>query len=334
MEDFYTEGEAEQTLLAHGKTLYARGRAGDEADLRRAERVFEHLAEHYGNAEAADYARKIDGLIISEGSETLQRARSALGSGDYREAALYYGDIGPGEPGYEESRRFFTDHAGDIDRAMAGTLAQARADLAAGRYEEAAEGYRMVLEADPNDAEAAGGLRLVTARRQEACQDAFQAAEQAREAGDFETARTRYTRSIELGCREDEARARLASMESAQSAARLYDELQAELGDRDYLAASETAAELRQTSPGYRDVEEIAARIDETITNLVETNYAEGKTHYAAKQYARALARFEIAARYDPDYKDLQEYISRCRAILETIEQSETATPAQSDLTH
>ena len=320
MDRLFTSEEKQAVLMEHGQSLYEEGAAeNDHMKIERARRVFHYLHAAYAVKEAKVYLLEIESLQ-SGGANPLARAgREALARNDIQEATVAFNRLAEQDPGSLEAQWFFSRHAEKVQATINDLLDRGGRALAEGDYEASRENYEAVLAMDADNVEAREGLAAIEKQRREKSVRLFALGLEKIEQNDFDAARKAFVQSQNLGYDQEEVARRLDEIDRMSSAEYLYLEMSrlAEVGD--YLKARNVARKLLVMNPDYRDTRQRAEAIDSRVG---EIRYQQGRTLFNSKDYDMAMQMFERIVVYDEEYQDVQDYMNRCRAILEVMDEN------------
>jgi len=71
--------------------------------------------------------------------------------------------------------------------------------------------------------------------------------------------------------------------------------------------------------PNYKDIKDLYQKIKNQIIKKIEELYQKGIDLFNKKLYKEALEIFSQIALYDPNYKDISEYIEACKAKIQAL---------------
>jgi tetratricopeptide (TPR) repeat protein len=332
MDRLFTAEEKQTVLMEHGRELLAQGTAeNDHVKIERARMIFAYLEKNYGvqdtgeyrqEEDAGKYVQEIEELQSQEVNPLAVRAREAMARNDIQEATVAWRRLAEQEPGNPAAEQFFKDHGDEIRATINDLLDRGVRALADGDFEMSRESYEAVLAMDPENVEAREGLAAIEEQRREKSARLFALGLEKIEQNDFDSARKAFVQAQELGYDEAQVASRLDEIDRMSSAEYLYEEMTRLAEEGEYLKARNVARKLLVMDPEYRDARKRAEAIDSRVGEILENWYQQGRTLFNAKDYAMAMQMFERIVAYDEEYQDVQDYMNRCRAILEVMDES------------
>jgi len=275
-----------------------------------------------GSKVAEEYLDKIREFKRKKLSDYIALAQKYEKNKDIITAASYWGKVLKIDPENKQAKEFFAKNNEIIKKEIQKYLENAKKLLENQKFDEAEKLYKTVLLFDPNNLEAKNGIQKVKEEREKAALSYFNKGKEAFEKKDYNTAQKYFKLALDLGYDKKAIKPYLDKIDIILNIEKYYQNCLDAFNKQDYFAAENYAKKVLNLDPNYKDINELYSKIQKGINDTLLAWYNQAVELFNQKVYDKALELFQKIAKYNPNYKDVQNYIQMCTAKLQALSSS------------
>ena len=272
-----------------------------------------------GSKVAEEYLDKIREFKSKKLSDYIALAQKYEKNKDIITAASYWGKVLKIDPENKQAKEFFAKNNEIIKKEIQKYLENAKKLLENQKFDEAEKLYKTVLLFDPNNLEAKNGIQKVKEEREKAALSYFNKGKEAFEKKDYNTAQKYFKLALDLGYDKKAIKPYLDKIDIILNIEKYYQNCLDAFNKQDYFAAEDYAKKVLNLDSNYKDINELYSKIQKGINDTLLAWYNQAVELFNQKVYDKALELFQKIAKYNPNYKDVQNYIQMCTAKLQAL---------------
>lgn len=319
-EEYLTKEGLFLLILNEAVDKYNTAIANEDLDLLlQAANMFFYVYGNMGFQVAKDYLDKIEEYKKKKIVEYANNALKYEKNKDILNAAKFWAKVLKLDPQNNQAKEFFNKNNELIRKEIAKYLEEAKKQLANQKYDEAIKLFMSVLSFDPNNLEAKEGLKKAQEEKNKAAQDYFNKGKEAFDKKDYSKAQKYFKLALDLGYDKRLIKSYLDKIEFYLNAEKYYQSSLEAYNKQDYFTAEDYAKKIMNLDPNYKDIKELYDKIKQGIENILLSWYNQAIELFNQKIYDKALELFQKIAKYNPNYKDVQNYIQMCTAKLQAL---------------
>lgn len=287
--------------------------------LEKAGYSFFYVYGYTGSKVAKEYLDKIRSYKNKKLEEFIALAQKFQKSKDIISAATYWGKVLKINPENKSAQEFFKKNKELIKNEVQKYLINAKKLLESKKYDEAEKLYKKVLLFDPNNIEAKNGIQKLNDEKVKTANDYFNKGKELFEKKDYKQAQKYFKLALELGYDKKIINVYLDKIDLILNIDKYYQNCLDAYNKKDYFEAETFAKKVMELDPNYKDIKELYNKIQKGIEEILLSWYNQAIELYNQKTYDKALELFQKIAKYNPNYKDIQNYIQSCMAKLQAL---------------
>jgi len=318
--NFLTVDGIFNSILEQSISLYNKAIAQEDFDLLNQAGIgFFYVYAYTGSSIAKEYLEKIRKFKKQKLEEYTSEAQKYEKKKDIITAAIFWGKVLKIDPDNEKAKEFFKENKELIQKEIQNYLNKAKKLVGQKKYDEAIDLYKKVLLFDPENIEAKNGLQKAREEKIKLAQSYFDKGKTAFEKKEYITAKKYFNIALDLGFDKNKIKVYLDKIELVLNIEKYYQSCLDAFNKGDYFTAENFAKKVINLDPNYKDIVELYKKIKKGIEDTLLDWYNQALELYNQKAYDKALELFQKIAKYDPNYKDIQNYIQSCQAKLQAL---------------
>ncbi|MFN3412061.1 MAG: tetratricopeptide repeat protein [Exilispira sp.] len=290
--------------------------------LEKAGYSFFYVYGYTGSMVAKEYLDKIRNYKSKKLEEYIALAQKFEKSKEIIIAATYWAKVLKIDPDNKNAREFFSKNKELINNEIQKYLQNAKKLLENKKYDDAEKLYKTVLLFDPNNIEAKNGIQKLNEEKVKAANDYFNKGKEFFEKKDYKQAQKYFKLALEIGYDKKAINVYLDKIDLILNIDKYYQSCLDAYNKKDYFEAEIFAKKVMDLDPNYKDIKELYNKIKKGIDETLLSWYNQAVELYNQKAYDKALELFQKIAKYNPNYKDIQNYIQSCMAKLQALSSS------------
>jgi len=319
-QEFLSDEEIYKLILDAAISLYKQAVSNSDFELlKKAGEYFYYIYSRTGSSIAKDYLLKIREFKANKLKEYINLAKNYEKKKDIITAAVLWGKILQIEPNNQEAKDFFSKNKTIIDKEIENYLKNAEIYIANGKFSSAEKLLNTVLLFDKNNVKANELLKKINEEKQKLATQNFNKGVELFNKKDYDNAAKYFKIALEYGYDKNKINSYLDRINSIILSEKLYQNCLEAYNKGDFFNAAKIAQDLMKLDPNYKDIKDLYQKIKNQIIKKIEELYQKGIDLFNKKLYKEALEIFSQIALYDPNYKDISEYIEACKAKIQAL---------------
>lgn len=319
-EEFLTEEGIFSLIINEAISLYNSAIANEDLDLLfQAADMFFYVYGRTGSLIAKSYLDKIREYKQKKLVEFTNLALKYEKNKDIINAARFWGKVLKLDPKNKKAKEFFEKNGELIKKEIKRYLEDAKELLNKKKFDEAKKLYKTILLFDPNNFEAKEGLKKVEEEKTKLAEQYFNKGVEAFNKKDFLNAQKYFNMALDLGYDKKVIKIYLEKIDMYLNIEKYYQNCIDAFNKQDFFLAEDYAKKVINYDPNYKDIKELYDKIKQGIENILLSWYNQAIELFNQKIYDKALELFQKIAKYNPNYKDVQNYIQMCTAKLQAL---------------
>lgn len=325
-EEYLTKEGIFSLILNQAINYYNQAVSNEDIDLLiQAGEMFYYVYANIGSNVAEMYLNKIREYKQKKIVEYTNIALKYEKNKDIITAASYWGKILKIDPNNKQAKEFFAKNNETIKKEIQKYLENAKKLLENQRFDEAEKLYKTVLLFDPKNVEAQNGIQKVKEEKEKAALNYFNKGKEAFEKKDYNSAQKFFKLALDLGYDKKAIKNYLDKIEIILNIEKYYQSCLDAYNKKEFFVAEDFAKKVINLDPNYKDIKDLYEKIKKGIEDTLLAWYNQAVELYNQKAYDKALELFQKIAKYNPNYKDIQNYIQMCNAKLQALSGSSSS---------
>lgn len=318
--EFLTIDGIFQSILNQSIVLFNNAVANEDFDLlEQAGYGFFYVYGYTGSNVAKEYLDKIRNFKQKKLAEYANLAQKYEKNKELIMAATFWGKVLKIDPNNKDAKEFFQKNKELIQKEISKYLEDAKKLLSNQKFDDAEKLYKTILLFDPNNQEAKAGIQKVKEEKAKAAQNYFNKGKELFEKKDYTQAQRFFKMALDLGYDRKIIKEYLDKIDYLLNIEKYYQSCIEALNKKDFFTAEDFAKRVINLDPNYKDIKALYERIKKGIEDTLLAWYNQAIELYNQKAYDKALEIFQRIAKYNPNYKDIQNYIQNCMAKLQAL---------------
>ncbi|MCX8058493.1 MAG: tetratricopeptide repeat protein [Spirochaetes bacterium] len=318
--EFLTAEDIYQMILDTAISMYRQALNNTDFDLlQKSGEYFFYVYARTGSDLAKEYLLKIRDFKEKKLKEYINLAKNYEKKKDLLTAAIFWGRVLKLDKNNKEAKEFFNKNRDLIKKEIDKYLVNSENLISKNKFSDADKLLQTVLLLDPENIKAKELLNKIDEEKKKLAEANFKRGVDAFNKKDYENARKFFKQALDYGYNKNKVNEYIVKIDIILNAEKLYQSVLDFMKKEDYFNAAKSAQELMKLDSSYKDIKELYQKIKDKIASKIEEMYGKAVDLFNQKMYQEALDLFKQISQYDPNYKDIEDYIEACKAKIEAL---------------